>query len=565
MRRVIAAVVVVPALLGLGAFALARGNGASSPARPGGAAPARKEPPGWLVDEAAARGVEFRLGHGGRSPLTILETMGTGCAVLDFDADGHADLFLVGQTGAGDGRCGLFRNDGTGRFENVTAGSGLEAPGMYLGVASGDFDNDGLPDLLLTGYGESRLYRNLGKGRFADRTAGSGLTSPSPTSWQTSVAVADVNGDGLLDLYVGRYVVFNEETIRLCDYGEYQSSCGPMFYDPQFGSLYLNRGNFRFQDVTREYGLDKQHGKCLGAAFADVNDDGWPDLYLGNDEMPGDLFLNQGGKRFVNKAFAAGVATSADGKMQGAMGVEFGDLDRDQRLDLVVSTYEFEPTSVYLNRGGEMFENRSLALGVDQLTRPYVGFGTKFLDADNDGWLDLLVGNGHIHDNQPLIDKLGQYAQPMQLFRSREGGGFSDASAEAGSSLTTPGVIRGIATGDLNDDGLLDAVATDLEGTARVLINRHPQPGNWLRVKLRGTRSNRDGIGARIQVIAGEQRWTAQAATCGSYLSASDPRVHVGLGATRQVDRVEVRWPSGRRTVVESPQVPGDLLVVESK
>lgn len=519
---------------------------------------------GWFEDRAAALGVRFRLGHGGRSPLTVLEVMGTGCAILDYDGDGDMDLFLVGQEGVGDtGRCALYRNDGE-RFTDVTAGSGLETPGYYMGCAVGDLDNDGRPDILVTGYGVNRLYRNLGGGRFRDVTAGSGLESPSPISWHTSAGFADIDRDGRLDLYLGRYVIFHEHTLQFCDYGGVRASCGPKFYDPQFGSLYRNLGGFRFRDVTRSWGLTDQQGKCLGVVFGDANDDGWPDLYVGNDEMAADFYVNRAGRGFRNEALAANVALSHDGQVQGAMGVDFGDYNRDGRLDLFVTTFESEPASLYANTGGLLFSNRSLPEGLDGPTRPLVGFGTKFADLDNDGWPDLPIANGHIHDNQPLIDRFSSYAQPLQLFMNEQGRAWKDRSTEAGPGFTTPAVGRGLSVGDLNDDGLLDLVVIDLEGPVRVLINRMPRSGaSWLRLTLRGTRSNRMAIGARVRVIAGNRVWTAEVTTGGSYLSASDPRVHFGLGEVERVDRVEVRWPSGQRTVLNSPALRTDLVVTE--
>ena len=518
----------------------------------------------WFEDRAVALGVDFKMGHNGKTPLDVLEMMGPGCAVCDLDGDGHADILIVGQTGTTPGgRCALYRNNGDGTFKDVTSGSGLEAPGSYMGVAIADIDNDGKPAILLTGYGIVKLFRNLGHCKFQDITRGSGLEARSPTAWATSAAFADVDRDGLVDLYIGRYVVFDDKSLKFCDYG-LPASCGPIFYDPQIGSLYKNLGHGKFKDITQAWGLDA-HGKCLGVVFADVDNDGWPDLYLANDEMPGDLFMNDKGKGFHNTGTAAGVGLSGDAQMQGAMGVDFGDYDRDGNLDLFVTTYEFEPKSLYRNKGGGMFGIVSAETGIGPPTRPFVGFGTKFIDVQNRGWLDLAMVNGHIHDNQEKIDKLGHFKQPMQLFMNEGGKTFTDRTREAGPGFTTPAVGRGLAIGDLNDDGLEDIVITDLEGPVRVLMNRASPHGAWLRIRLEGTKSNRMGIGARITLTAGGQTWIKEATTGGSYLSASDPRVHFGLGSINIVDKVEVRWPSGRHSVVVNPRVPGDLTIREPK
>ena len=518
----------------------------------------------WFVDRASVSGVDFRLGHHGQSPQTVLHVMGTGCAVCDFNADGHADLVLVGQTGTeGSGHCVLYRNNGDGTFTDVTQGSGLEQPGLYMGCAVGDIDNDGKPDLLVTGYGVVRLYRNLGGFKFQDITQDSGLQAPSPTAWATSAAFADVDHDGLLDVYIGRYVVFNDKTIQLCNYGALKSSCGPIFYDPQVGSIYRNIGHAKFKDMTHAWGLDAAHGKCLAASFADVDGDGWPDLFLANDEMPSDLFINKGGKGFRNVGVESGVALSAGGQMQGSMGADFGDFDRDGLPDLLVTTYEFEPTSLYANTGNGLFKNVGVETGIGPATSRYVSFGGRFIDVNNSGWLDIVLANGHIHDNQELLDKMGSYRQPMQLFMNEKGKTFSDHSQDGGTGFTTPGVGRGLATGDLNDDGLEDVVIIDAEGPARLLINQCRDKGNWLRICLEGTTSNRMGLGAKVTVIAGQQRWVSEVTTGGSYLSACDSRLHFGLGTLKSVDRVEVRWPGGKKSVVSHPRVPGDLKIKE--
>ncbi len=470
----------------------------------------------------------------------------------------------MGQAESGiPGHCALYHNNGNGTFTDVTTGSGLEQPGMYTGCAVGDMDNDGKPDLLVTGYGIVRLFRNLGGGKFEDVTAQSGLAAPSPTAWATSAAFADIDHDGLLDVYIGRYLDYSAATLQFCSFGKVQSSCGPSFYNAQRGSLYRNLGHFRFREVTKHMGLAETQGKCLGVVFADVNGDGWPDLYLGNDEMPGELYINQKGKGFRNAAAEMGVAVSEDGKPQGAMGVDFADYERTGRPGLFVTTYEAEPKSLYSNSPDGTFLNRSLASGIGPRTTRMVGFGTKFVDVNNDGWPDIAIANGHTRDNEEQIDRMTHYAQPLQLFMNEQGKSFTERTQEAGPGFSRPAVGRGLATGDLNDDGKMDIVATDLEGQARLLINQVPESGNWLRVRLRGTHSNRMGIGARVVVIAGQQRWVSECTTGGSYLSASDSRLHFGLGALRLVDRVEVFWPGGRHSVVPHPTIPGELTIQE--
>jgi hypothetical protein len=536
---------------------LLKSSGASTSLTP-------SDPP-WFEDRTLQSGITFQLGHLPHpSPLNILQTIGAGCALFDFDGDGHLDLLLIGQIGTRTPSCALYHNNGDGTFADITQGSGLEKPGFYLGCAIGDFDNDGRPDILLTGYGVLKLFRNVGNGKFEDISKDAGLSSPSPTSWHTSAIFFDFNRDGHVDFYVGRYVIFNSKTIQLCNYGKYKSSCGPIFYDPDFGSLYHNNGKGHFTDVTHELGLDNVHGKCLGVAMADVNGDGWPDLYLANDEMPGDLLINEKGMSFRNEGLLRGVALNGAGEMQGGMGVDFGDYDNDGLLDLFVATFEGEPDSLYHATRSGIFEYASINAGIDQATRNMVGFGTKFIDINNNGWLDIVIANGHIHDNEDLLDKFNHYPQPMQLFMNQGGHLFMEMSQHAGPAFTTPMVGRGLAIGDINNDGLLDIVATDLEGRPRLLINQTPRAGNWLRLTLEGRTSNRMALGAYVTLTAAGQTWTRQCTTGGSFFSASDPRIHFGLGSVKEVEKVEVLWPSGKKTVVHSPPINKDIKVVES-
>jgi hypothetical protein len=502
----------------------------------------------WFRDEAEARGLRLAENYAGRRPLTIRQTAGVGVALWDYDGDGWLDVFLVGHTDFNAGGHGaLLHNRGDGSFEDRTAGSGLNVSGAWHGCAVGDFDNDGRPDLFLTGFGGCRLFHNLGRGRFKDVTLGSGLEPRSSTEWATSAAFADVDCDGHVDLFVGRYVRFTPADLQLCDYHGVKSACGPKSYDPQQGALYRNLGGGKFQDVSRQWGLDKQEGKTLGVAFADANGDGYPDLYLANDEMPGNLFLNQEGRGFREVGASSGAAGGAGGDVQGGMGVDWGDYDGDGRLDLFVATFQYEDCSLYRNLGRGQFEHVSRAVGLGDATRSFVGFGARFIDFDRDGRPDLITANGHIQDNVQQVNAATTYRQPLQLFHNVDGKQFEDVSQRAGRSVQIPLVGRGLAVGDVDNDGDPDVVVTDLEGEPRLLINRAASSANWLKIQLQGSRSNRMGIGAAVRVRTAGAQQIQEGHTCGSYLSSQDPRLLFGLGSAVEAS-VEVRWPSGKIT-----------------
>ncbi len=505
--------------------------------------------PAWFTEEAEARGIRFPVAYDGPRPLNIRQTAGSGAALWDYDGDGWLDIYLVGQRQNRPTGGALYRNRGDGTFEDRTAGSGLAVPGDWHGCAVGDVDNDGRPDLLLAGYGTVGLFRNRGDGRFARAAAGRGLDPPAPNAWATSAAFADVDRDGLLDVFIGRYVRFGPAELQFCDYHGVRAACGPKTYDPQYGSLYLNQGEGRFREVTRTWGLGDQHGKTFGVAFADANADGFPDLYLANDEVPGDLYLNEGGRRFRNHGGTSGTAVGQDGQVQGGMGVDWGDFDRDGLLDLFVTTFQNEDHSLYRNLDGENFEHATSAVGLGNITRPYVAFGARFLDFDNDGWLDLIAASGHIQDNVAEVDRTATYRQPLQLLRNQQGSRFQDVSGAAGEVFRRRLVGRGLAVGDIDNDGDQDLLITDLEGPPMLLINQVARGRRWLSISLEGSRSNRHALGARVEVRAGGAKHVRERWTGNSFLSASDPRVHFGLGTVDRVD-LEVRWPSGRRTRV---------------
>lgn len=528
---------------------------------PASAPAATRLPPAPVrfADVTEAAGIRFTLGHGGKSPLTIRDTIGTGAAFLDYDGDGWSDLFLVGQEGtASHGVCALYHNEHNGTFRDVSAGSGLTRPGFWTGCATGDFDNDGRVDLLVTGDGCLGLYRNEGGGKFRDVAARMGLSS---RGWMTSAGFADLDGDGRLDLYVGRYLRFGPGSPDLCTYRGVQAACPPTHYDPEFGTLYRNAGS-RFVDVTRAAGLGDAHGKTLGVAFADYDNDGRMGFYLANDGVPGDMYHREGGARFHfrNVALEAGTGYNAFGGEQAGMGADFGDYDGDGRLDLIVTTFQREPTSLYHNEGGGQFAERGYAAGLGAATVNTLRFGVRLADLDNDGWLDVVIASGHVQDTIARIQPGIQYPQRMQLFINRgEGAGAPPGSfqeMDGGPPFARPIVGRALATADWDHDGDLDLLVTDLEGRPLLLRNEGPRvPAHWLDVTLIGTRSNRMGLGARLTLAGGGRTWVREVTTSGSYLSASDPTAHFGLGPLTRLDRLTVRWPSGATSTLANPPV----------
>jgi enediyne biosynthesis protein E4 len=534
-------------------------------------------------DVTRAASIRFALGHHGRHPLTILETTGCGGAFLDADRDGRLDLFLVGQsTRSPEPPCALYHNEGNGTFVDVTRAAGLDPPGTWMGCAVGDYDNDGYPDLLLTGYGDLCLLHNEASAggahrRFVDVTRAMGLRA-APADWFTSAGWADVDRDGYLDLYVARYVTFDAHTPQFCRLGldpqgrAVRGTCGPELYAAQRGLFYHNRQGRHLEEATERNGFGDAHGKGLGVAFGDFDGDGWPDLYIANDQMPADLYRNRSGRRFVNVAIELGTAYSGDSRPQSGMGVDWGDYDRDGRLDLIVTTFFQERKSLYRNEGPAGFREVSDEVGLTPAI-PHVSWGNRWFDADNDGQLDWVVASGHAEDNMAQVDPAQPYAQPALLFRNEEEL-FREISAAACASLARPMAGRGIAAGDYDNDGRTDLLITNNDGEPLLLHNESATGNHWLRVALAGRLSNRDAAGARVWVTTGRRvrrRTPAggrpggrpidigspgattqmrDVTTGGSYLSASDPRLLFGLGAATQVMRLRVRWPSGITTTL---------------
>jgi len=493
-------------------------------------------------DAAASAGLDYRWQIPGKRPLNILQTIGNGCAFLDYNADGNLDVLLVGP------KLSLYRGDGKGRFTDVSHETGLDRlHGHFLGCAIGDYDNDGYDDIYISGWRTGLLLHNEHGAGFRDVTAEAGL---KPQPWGTSCAWSDLDGDGYLDLYVCNYLDFGPRTQpQLCGFKgggrEIHFACEPTTYKGLKGTLYHNLHGRRFEDVTHAWGADRTQGAGLGAAFADFDGSGRPGLAVANDERRGDLFRNSGGGRLRNIGPESGTDTE-QGRVHGGMGVDWGDVDNDGRLDLFVATFEGQIKNLYRNQGGGLFQDASAALGIHHFTRGYVAFGCKLLDADNDGWLDLMIANGSTYDNYEQMLPGRHYRQPVQLLYNAAGSHFVDASESAGVTVPGPIVGRGLAIGDFDNDGRVDALVVDSEGRPLLLHNETTAAGHWLSIKLVGAGSNRDAYGAIVTARAGGRTLTRLCHSEGSYLSSSDSRVHIGLGAAASAT-LTVRWPDGRR------------------
>jgi enediyne biosynthesis protein E4 len=509
--------------------------------------------PAQFVDVARQAGVarvySTRVTDG--QALTILQTIGHGGAFLDYDNDGNLDILLV------DTQLTLYRGDGKGQFSERTQSVGLDRlSGHFLGCAVGDYDNDGYDDLYISGYRSGALLHNENGKRFRDVTRTAGL---KPQPWGTSCGFSDLDGDGLLDLFLCNYVEFGPDPSRYPQRCE-PMACPPQNYNPEKPVLYHNLGGGRFREETQASGVGAAAGKALALAFADYDDDGDQDIIVANDEMPGDLFENRGNFRFENRGMESGTALGSDGRVHGGMGADWADYDRDGILDAIVTTYTDQPKALYRNTGQGLFQNVSDQNGIGAVTEPYVAFGVKWLDYDNDGWPDLLIANGNVDNKIAVIFPDKTYRQPTQLLRNMgataQGDGirFADVSKTAGTALTQPIVGRGLATGDFDNDGRIDALLIEDEGQVMLLHNEDKnedktggKSGHWLGLSLVGTgKSNRNALGARVTLTYAGGKQVREVQTASSYLSASDRRLHFGLGTADRIQEVTVRWPDGR-------------------
>jgi enediyne biosynthesis protein E4 len=505
-------------------------------------------------DDAERAGLSFVYdnGHSGRKQPPPPEAMGGGVGLLDYDGDGWLDVYVVqggpfpsGQSSTQEGDR-LFRNKGDGTFEDVTERAGIAGLGRGYGhgVAVGDYDNDGKADLFITRWRSYALYRNKGDGTFEDATARAGLGGER--DWPTSAAFADLDGDGDLDLYVCHYLAYDETNPRRCAHPDSPSrhDCNPLDFEALPDHVFRNVAG-RFVDVTEAAGMLEHAGRGLGVVAADLDGDGRVDLYVANDMSANYLYRNLGGFRFEEVGMLSGAAASAEGGYKAGMGIACGDLDGDGRLDLAVTNYYGESTTFYRNLGGGMFADHTEAIGMAAPTRFLLGFGISFLDADNDGRLDVLSANGHVHDRRPQYP----WMMPLQLLTAGASGRLLDASARGGDPFRPPHLGRGFAAGDLDNDGKLDALVVCQNEPMVYLHNRTGsanEAGHFVVLGLEGTKSNRDGVGAIVNVRAGSKNWIAPRLGGGNYQAAGDPRLHIGLGTATRLDQVEVRWPSGK-------------------
>ena len=528
----------------------------------------------YFTDIAEKAGLHMKNVFGGvDTKKYIIETTGTGVAIFDYDNDGWPDIFLVNGTTLEGFPAGkeptnhLYRNNHDGTFTDVTAKAGLVASGWGQGVCVGDYDNDGWDDLYVTYYGKNRLYHNQ-HGVFTEAAEKAGVAGTGK-AWGSGCAFVDYDRDGKLDLMVANYVDFDLATAPApgdrpsCMWKGVPVMCGPRGLPGAKNILYHNRGDGTFEDVTVKAHIDRTEGHyAFSVSTFDFDDDGWPDIYVACDSTPSILYHNNRDGTFTDVGVTAGAAFNEDGREQAGMGSTIGDYNGDGRLDIFKTNFSDDTSTLYRNNGDGTFEDVTTAAGLGLYTK-YLGWGTMFFDFDNDGWPDLLLVNGHVY---PEVDKqnLGSsYQEPRILYRNLGNGTFADISATAGPAITTVASSRGLAVGDLWNDGKLSAVISNMNAAPSLLVNQVRSANHWIGIRTVGTKSNRDGIGARITVKVGTRTLIDEVRSGSSYDSNSDMRVHFGLGAATKIDSAQVRWPSGLVERFENLRVDAIQTVTE--
>jgi enediyne biosynthesis protein E4 len=520
----------------------------------------------YFTDEAEKAGLLALNVFGGKETKKyIIETTGTGVAILDYDNDGWPDIFIVNGTtleGSPADRAPtnhLYRNNHDGSFTDVTVQAGLQATGWGQGVCVGDYDNDGWEDLYVTYYGKNRLYHN-DHGVFKDVSDAAGVAG-SKLAWGSGCAFVDYDRDGKLDLIVANYVDFDVSTAPLpgqgvsCVWKGVPVMCGPRGLKRASNTLYHNRGDGTFEDVTVKAKIDKADGfYSLSVSTFDYDNDGWPDIYVACDSTPSILYHNNHDGTFTDVAVVAGAAFNEDGREQAGMGSTIADYDGDGRLDIFKTNFSDDTSTLYRNNGDGTFTDMTFPAGLGLYTK-YLGWGTMFVDVDNDSWPDILVVNGHVY---PEVDRhhLGaDYEEPRILYHNNGNGTFSDISATAGPGVTTPKSARGLAVGDLWNDGRLSAVISNMNARPSLLVNQVHNANHWIAIKAVGTESNRDGIGAKMTIKIGKRTLVDEVRSGSSYDSNNDMRVHFGLGTSSKIDALEIRWPSGKSETFASLKI----------
>jgi enediyne biosynthesis protein E4 len=535
-----------------------------------------------FVDVAREAGLNAKTIFGGlKKNKYLLETTGCGVAFYDYDNDGWLDIFLVngwrleGFPKGEEPACHLFKNNRDGTFTDVTAKAGLARSGWGQGVCIGDYDNDGYEDLFISYYGQNALYHNNGNGTFTDVTAKAGLTQKT-TRWNTGCAFVDYDLDGNLDLFVANYIDLDLKTAPVpesgpCLYKGVMVACGPPGLNGGKDILYHNNGDGTFTDVSEQSGITKTASTYgLGVLTADFDEDGWPDIYVANDSTASALFHNLKNGRFEDIGIAAGAALSPDGKPQAGMGIAAGDYDHDGHLDIVKTNFAGDTHSLYRNLGNGNFDDMTFQSGLGLNTR-YLGWGCGFFDMDNDGWLDILVCNGHVYPEVEQLRTEAAYAQRKLLYRNLRNGHFEDVSMQAGPGISTPAPARGCAFGDFDNDGDIDVVVNCVNQVPQLIRCDSTTGNHWIKVRTIGTKSNRSGIGARIKCVAripGIEKPVEQVdevRSGGSYFSQNDLRVHFGLGKATKVDSLQIRWPSGHIDELKDVEVDRVIYVKEGQ
>jgi hypothetical protein len=526
-----------------------------------------------FTDVAHAAGIDFHLTCGGAEKRYIMESMCGGIAVLDYDNDGWMDIFLVNGSTLEDlqtKKCHpsrLYHNNHDGTFTDVTAKSGLTHCGWGFGVAVGDYDNDGWEDIYINYLDGGVLYHNNHDGTFTDVTAKAGVGNAG--HWGTSAAFGDYDNDGYLDLYIANYVDLDLKHLPefgqgpFCQYRGIPVSCGPRGLKGGRDRLYHNNGDGTFTDVSEKLNIDPDSYYGLGVLWLDYDLDGCPDLYVANDSSPSLLYHGDCKGGFTEVGVQAGVAYSADGREQAGMGIDSADYDNDGWPDIIKANFSDDTNNLYHNDHNGEFTDLAGAADFGPVSIPFLGFGLKFLDFDNDGWKDIFVANGHVN---PQVDHNSfgvTYAERPLLFRNLQNGKFEEIGMKSGLALTRCYVARGAAAADFFNSGREDLLVSVLDGLPLLLRNKTAKPGHWLRIKTVGTRSNRDGFGARVEVKAGGLTQMSEVRANSSFESASDPRLHFGLGAATRVDSITIHWPSGKVETLGPQSVDQELVVRE--